>query len=89
MSAASLVLRIVVATITVIALGAIAVYGYIGIVEPMYGAFGNPPASLGWGDPATTVVAFTVVGVMGLLLVLVIWFIAAPIRQDQRQQFRY
>lgn len=88
MTAASLILRLVMFPVTLIAVGTIAVFGYVGVIEPFYGSFGNPPASLGWGDPATTIVAFAAVGAIGLLLVLVIWFVVAPIRTDQRQQFR-
>lgn len=87
MSAAALVLRIVVATVTVIAVGTIGVFGFT-VIEPFHAAFDKPPAALGWGDPATTTLAFTATAILGLLLVLVIWFIAAPIKRDQRQQFR-
>lgn len=88
MSAPRLILRVVVFVVALITVGAIAVYGYIGVIEPISGVFGDPPASLGWGDPGTTVIAFAAVGLIALLVVLVIWFIAAPIRNDVRQQYR-
>lgn len=87
MSAASLVLRVVMATVTLIAIGTIFVLGFT-VIEPFYAAFGEPPAALGWGTPASTTLTFASVGMLGLFLVLIIWFVYAPIRQDQRQQFR-
>lgn len=87
MSAAALVLRIVFATVTVIVVGTIGVFGFT-VIEPFHAAFGEPPAALGWGTPASTTLAFAATALVGLLLVLIIWLIAAPIRNDQRQQFR-
>lgn len=87
MSAATLILRIIVATTTLITVGTIGVFGFT-VLEPFYAAFGDPPSSLQWGDPATTTIAFASFGIIGLLLVLTIWFISAPIRRDRRQQFR-
>lgn len=88
MSAPRLVLRIVIATVTVIAVGTIAVFGYTQVIEPFAGALAGPPAALGWDDPGGTTTTMVVAAFLALLLVLVIWFISAPIRQDKRQQFR-
>jgi TRAP-type C4-dicarboxylate transport system permease small subunit len=88
MSAARLILRIIIATVIVITLGVIAIFGFQ-VIEPFYGAFGDPPASLGWGTPATKTLAFASFGFIGLFLVLIIWFVYAPIREDRRQQYRY
>jgi len=87
MSAAALILRILVATVTVIVLGVVGVFGFM-VIEPFHAAFGDPPASLGWDSPGGTVLAFTAAGFLGLALVLVIWLVVAPIRRDQRQEFR-
>ena len=87
MSTASLIMRIVVASVAVIAVGVILVLGFT-IIEPFYEAFGDPPASLGWGSPGSTAIAFASFGGVGLLLVIIVWFVAAPIQRDQRQQFR-
>jgi len=86
MSAARLVLRIVVATITVIAVGAILVLG-LTVVEPFHAAFGGSPV-LGVSDPGGGVLPFMVAGGLALLLVLIVWFVGAPIQRDKRQQFR-
>lgn len=88
MSAPRLVFRFVLATVTVIAVGTIAVFGYVNIIEPFDNALAGPPASLNWPDPGGTTTAMAVVGFLALLLVLIIWLVAAPIRQDKRQQFR-
>lgn len=87
MSAAGLVVRIVIASITILTLGVIAVYGFT-IVEPFYASFGEPPASLGWGSPASTTLMMGSFAFVGLGLVLIIWFISAPIRNDRRQGYR-
>ena len=88
MSAPRLVLRIVIATVTVITVGTIAVFGFTQVIEPFAGALGGPPSSLGWDDPGGTTTSMVIAAFLALLLVLIIWFIAAPIRQDKRQQFR-
>ena len=75
------------ATVIVITIGVIGMFGFM-VVEPFSAAFGDPPSSLGWGDPASTAVTFASVGFVGLFLVLVVWFISAPVRSDVRQQHR-
>lgn len=87
MTAIRLVLRITIATVIVLVLGVTAVFGFT-VVEPFYQAFGSAPASLEWGNLGLHTVAFTAAGFIGLILVLIIWMIAAPIRGDRRQQFR-
>lgn len=87
MSAAALIVRIIFATVAVLAVGTIAVFGFI-VLEPFSQAFGSPPASLGWGSLGAHTLTFAVAGIFGLILVIVIWLVYAPIRQDQRQQFR-
>jgi len=87
MGAPQFVLRIIVATIAVLTVGTIAVFGF-NVVEPFYGAFGEPPASLGWGDPAMLTVTFASIAFVGMLLFIVIWLVSAPIRNDRRQGYR-
>lgn len=86
MTAARLILRIIMATATVITVGAIGVLGFM-TIEPFFNAFGEP-TGLGGATPAGNVMLFGSLGVLGLLLVLVLWFVYAPIREDKRQQFR-
>lgn len=87
MSAAGLVIRIIIGSVAAIAVGAIGVFGFT-VIEPFYVGLAGPPESLGWGTPGTTTVMFASFGILGLLLVLVIWLVAAPIQRDQRQQLR-
>ena len=87
MSAAGLIVRIIVASITVLVVGAIAILGFT-VMEPFFQSFGEPPASLDWGSPALRTMTFASFGFVGLILVLIIWFVYAPIRHDRRQQYR-
>ena len=87
MSAARLIVRICGATVLIIIAGAFATFGFT-ILEPMYAAFGEPPAALGWGKPGADALEFASVGMLGTMLVIVIYFVYAPIREDQRQQYR-
>lgn len=87
MSAVRLVLRIILATAIVIAVGATGLLGFM-VLEPIANTLSGPPSGLGWGDLTGNVLMFGSLGVLGLLLVLILWFVYAPIRQDRRQQFR-
>lgn len=44
--------------------------------------------SLGWGSPQDTVYLFATLAMIGLVFVVVIWWIARPIRNDVRQDTR-
>jgi len=86
MSGARLVLRIIMATVTVIAVGAIGVFGWV-MMGPFFESIGEP-TGFGSATPAGNLMLFSSLGLLGLLLVLVLWFVYAPIRNDRRQQFR-
>lgn len=45
-------------------------------------------SDLGWGAPQNVVMLFAGLGLIGLGLVVVIWWIASPIREDVRQEQR-
>lgn len=87
MSAPRFILRIVVFLVTLLTIGVIFVFGFQ-LIDPFYAAFGEPPGALGWGTPGNTTVVFAGIGMLGLMLVLIIWFVVAPVRQDRRQQFQ-
>lgn len=87
MDAAEMLFRMIAATVVIIALGILAWFTLIGVVEPMYAAFGDPPSDLSWGSPATDALGAFVAGVLGLIVLVVVWFIVAPIQSDVRQQF--
>ncbi len=86
MGAPQFVLRIIVATIAVITVGTIGVLGF-NVVEPFYGAFGERPNHLA-GRPAMLTVTFASIAFVGMLLFIVIWLVASPIRNDRRQGYR-
>lgn len=88
MSAPAFIFRVVMATVTAIALGAISVVAYIAVVEPFAQAPLGPPASLGWGDPGGTAVKYAMLGLLSLMIVLIVWFVSSPIRRDRRQEVR-
>jgi len=89
MTAAQTILRLIVYTVTVIAVGMTLVMGFLFVLEPFAQAgVGETPAALGWGDLSGSLLSWVVAGGLSLLLVVVIWLVAAPIRSDKRQQFR-
>lgn len=88
MSVARLIVRIMVATVLVLAVGTTAVLGFGSVLEPLYKGFGEPAASLGWGTPGQAALEMAAVAFLGILLVIIIWFVAAPIKSDLRQEFR-
>lgn len=86
-SAAALIIRMMFASVFVLVVAIIGVFGFL-VLEPFYGSFGEPPSSLGWSSPGTTNIAMVSFAFIALLMVVVIWLIAAPIQQDRRQQIR-
>lgn len=88
MGAPELMIRTMVATISVIAVGAVGVIGYLGVVSPFRTSLPGPPSSLGWGDPGGVVGLFTMLAMLGLLLLIIVWYVSAPIRDDKRQERR-
>lgn len=87
MSAARLIMSIVIATVTIITLAVVAAFG-MAVMEPLSAELGSPPDSLGWSDPGSSVLPMAVMGFVGLALVLTIWFIALPVKEDRRQEVR-
>lgn len=85
--AARLIVRICWVTVLILIVGTMAVFGFQ-IIEPMYANFGEPPGWLGWGEPGAEALLFSSVGMLGVMLVLVLFVIFAPIREDIRQQTR-
>ncbi|WP_157884831.1 hypothetical protein [Halorubrum aethiopicum] len=86
MNAASAIFRIIGATVVIVVLGILGLFTLIAVVEPMFAAFGNPPADLGWGTPATTALETFVAGTVAMLLIVIAWFVFSPIKSDIRQR---
>ena len=89
-TAARLVFRVVFVTVLLIVVGVIAVMGFGAVIEPMLAAFGGvePPAGVDWGSPATTAVEAGAAAMIGVFVVIILWFIYAPIQSDVRQEAR-
>jgi hypothetical protein len=87
-SAAALVLRIIVSVVLLVVLGTAAAVSFTGALEPLAAAVGDPGASLGWGSPATDALTYGGSALVSILLVLILWTVFAPIKNDVRQQFR-
>ncbi|MFP4627211.1 MAG: hypothetical protein ACOCQY_02755 [Halorhabdus sp.] len=87
MSVAIFIMVMVVASVAVISVGAILVFGFK-IIGPIQSTLSGPPEALGWGDPGTNAVTFAAIGGIGLMLVIIIWLIASPVHKDRRQQYR-
>lgn len=88
MSAAEFMLRMVVITVLALVVGVMAVMGFSTIIEPFYGAFGEPSAALGWGEPGLAALRASAASFIGIFLVLVVYLLLAPIKNDVRQQVR-
>lgn len=86
MSAADMVVRMVVATVLILVAGTTVVLGMTAVLEPMYAGFGEPASSLGWGTPGLDAMRFISFSMLGTLLVVVLWFVFSPIRDDVRQE---
>lgn len=84
--AIALLLRMMVATLSILIVGTIAVFG-MQFIEPI-GAVLSTPDALGWSDPFEVVGGIFVAAIVGLMLVIAIWLITAPVRNDRRQQIR-
>jgi hypothetical protein len=73
------------ATLTAIVLGGTLIIG-LPLLEAFSQQLGGGRPAVGWSDPS--IFSFFAAGFIGLLLVLVVWFVSAPIRKDKRQEFR-
>jgi len=82
----ALMLRIMFGVMGLLVVGTVAVFG-LQFIEPIGGVL-STPASLGWANPLDVVIRMFALGAVGLLLVIIIWLVAAPIRNDRRQTFR-
>ena len=84
--AVALILRMMVATLSILIVGTIAVFA-MQFIEPI-GAVLSTPDALGWADPFDAIGGVFVAAVVGLMLVITIWLITAPVPNDRRQQIR-
>lgn len=86
--AAKFILLMCFATVLAIVAGTLAVFGFTQILEPMYAGFGEPAASLDWGEPGANVLKYASFSFMGMFLVILLFFVYSPIQDDVRQEVR-
>lgn len=82
MAGVNTILRIIGATLSLFVIIFVSAVG-ITLIEPIASALGVAPAGLGWPDVGFTF--FMSLGLIGLGIVVIIWLIFAPIRNDIRQ----
>ena len=87
MRAANFILALIVATVAVLTLRTIFVFGFQ-LLDPFAAAFGSPPSGLGWEIGSLQIVAYAGAGMIGLFVVVIVWFVYGPIRTDVRQGVR-
>jgi len=82
--------RVIGGTITLVVIAWVMSVGY-SLIEPIYTNTINPSlmTSLGWGAPQDVVMLFVALASAGLSIVVIIWWLVAPIREDVRQQQRF
>lgn len=84
MAGVDTILRLLLGTMTLIALLFIGAVG-VSIIGPIFNAVPAAPASLGWPGVKGTVFRFFTLGMVGLMLVVIIWWWFSPVKQDVRQ----
>lgn len=83
----SSVLRLIGATLALIIIAWVASVGFA-LFDAIYNDVIDPQKmkDLGWGAPQDTVMLFAALAFAGLTIVIVIWYLVAPVRDDVRQE---
>ena len=89
MVGASSVLKLFATTLFLVILAFVTAVGY-SLIDPIYAntVDASLMTKLGWGAPQGTVITFMGISLAGLGLVVVLWWIFSPIREDTRQSQR-
>lgn len=89
MAGADTIFKLVGGTLTLVILIFVVGVGFT-LVDPIYNQVLDLPllSSLGWGDPGSIALLFMGLSLIGLGLVVIVWWIASPIRDDVRQDTR-
>lgn len=85
MAGVDTVVRLIAATLGITVVIVVAFFG-VQVIDPVYNnlGFGDLPA--GWGAPQETTYLFFTLAIIGLLAVIMIWWLVAPVRDDIRQE---
>lgn len=84
--AASRIIQLIMITLSLLVI--IFVAGiYFALTDPIYNNVIDPAqmTRLGWGTPQDTTMLFAGLAFAGLVLVLIIWWIVSPVKNDVRQ----
>jgi len=88
MGAPSYLLRVLVVTPVIVAVGVVFAFGFTSVLEPFANSFGGIGPQHGWGNLAIDTLGYGAFGGLFLMLVIILWFIFSPIREDVRQELR-
>lgn len=86
MAGVDTVIRVVAGTLALFVIAFVTGVGFM-LLDPIYANVIDPDLmeSLGWGSPQNVVMLFAALAFIGLSMVVIIWWIASPARQDVRQ----
>lgn len=89
MAGADTIIKLIGATVFLVVLLFVVGVGYT-LADPIYNQVLDATllSDLGWGNPGMVVMLFMGLSLIGLGIVVIIWFIVSPIRDDVRQDQR-
>lgn len=81
------VLRLIGGTLAIVCIIVIAFFG-VKVIDPVFNnlTFNDMPAV--WGSPQNVVYLFMTLAAIGLIAVVAIWWLVAPVRDDVRQEIQ-
>lgn len=84
MAGVDTIIRLLGGTLAIVIIIVVGAFGWQ-VIEPVYNnlTLGDLPA--GWGTPQNTLLLFVSLSSIGLIAVVVIWWLVAPVREDVRQ----
>lgn len=87
MVGADTIIRLIGSTLALFVLVFVAGVGYM-LADPIYNDVIDPQemTDLGWGAPQDVVMLFMGLAMIGIVIVIILWWIVAPARQDVRQE---
>lgn len=89
MVGADTIIRLIATVVFALVLLFVVAVGY-SLMDPIYNNVIDESmmTGLGWGSPQDTIMLFAGLGLIGMGLVVVLWWIVSPIRDDVRQEQR-
>lgn len=87
MAGVDTILRLIGASVAFVAVIIIGAVGWQ-VIDPLYNNLGLGDLPSQWGAPQETVMFMAGLASIGLLIVIAVWWIVSPIRDDVRQDVR-